>query len=374
VLAKNNVAKGFGIVTGESMWQARKKCSELVVLKPNYPRYLEFAKKARAIYSEYANKVIPYGMDEAWLEVGSLLRDESEGRLLADTLRNRMKTQLGLTISVGVSFNMIFAKLGSDFKKPDATTVFDSKHYKEEVWRLPAYEMLFVGKSTRHKLYERGILSIGDLANADPVKLVSLLGKLGYTLWRFANGDDREFKPETETEADIKSIGNTITPPRDLINKDDVSMLMYVLCGTVASRLKMHGFNAGTVCIGIKDNLFNSIQRQKKLYIPSCSHGVLYKTANELFNSNYQWINPVRCLNIRADNLVSDENKQYTLIDENTLFENEGGNRMMTEIAEKIRSKFGHVDIEKTGMLRDLEVFDNYNINSNINNSERKIQ
>ncbi|MDF2686944.1 MAG: polymerase, partial [Clostridia bacterium] len=317
----------------------------------------------------------PYGMDEAWLEVGGLLRDESEGRLLADTLRDRMRNQLGLTISVGVSFNMIYAKLGSDFKKPDATTVFDSKHYKDEVWKLPAYEMLFVGKSTRHKLYEHGILSIGDLANADPVKLIQYLGKLGYTLWRFANGDDREFKPETETEADIKSIGNTITPPRDLLNKDDVSMLLYVLCGTVASRLKIHNFNAGTLSIGIKDNLFNSFQRQKKLYIPSCNHGIIYKTATELFDSNYKWVNPVRCLNIRADNLISEQDKQYTLIDEETLFEKEGGNLMMTDIAEKIRRKFGHVDIEKTGMLRDLEVFDDYNISTNnLNNLKREIQ
>ena len=358
VMAKNDLAKSRGVLTGESMFSAKKKCPELVTLKPNYPIYLECAKKARAIYSDYSQKIVPYGMDEAWIDLSGIVENIEQGTKIADEIRQRLHDEIGITASIGVSFNLIFSKLGSDYKKPNATTTFSKENYKQYIWKLPAFDLLFVGRSTRHKLYTHGIISIGDLAQADPFMLTNLLGKLGYMLWQFANGDDSGFNPETKGDEAIKSIGNTITPPRDMKTSDDVEILLYILSGTVASRLKRHNFKAQTICLMIKDSLFNTMTRQRKINIPTQNRMAIYNESLEIFKHAYNWTNPVRSISVRVDNLISTTDEQLSLTAE---IEPELDEKSK-HIKELIEQRFGNVNIEKGAMLRDLEILNDYKI------------
>ena len=190
VLAKNYIAKAAGIKTGEVIWKAKQKCRNLVVVPPNYLLYLRFSKLARSIYSEYTNQIEPFGLDEAWLDVTSNCRKGITGTMIADEIRERMKDELGITVSVGVSFNKIFAKLGSDMKKPDATTTISRETYKETIWGLPASDLLYVGPATKRKFALIGVYTIGDIAQLEPTFIRSYLGKWGSVLHDFANGRD----------------------------------------------------------------------------------------------------------------------------------------------------------------------------------------
>ena len=258
VLAKNYLAKATGIQTGEVIWQARQKCPGLIVLPPNYPLYLRFGRLAREIYAGYTDQVEPFGLDEAWLDVEGSGHIFGDGTRIADEIRERIKSEMGITASVGVSYNKIFAKLGSDLKKPDATTVITRDNFKQVVWPLPASDLLYVGRATQRKLARYGISTIGDIAGTDQEFLHSRLGKCGEVLWSFANGDDNSPVVRMGEESLIKSVGNSITTPRDLETDEDVQMIFYVLSESVAARLREHGFKCRTAHIHIRDkNLFS---------------------------------------------------------------------------------------------------------------------
>ena len=217
VLAKNNIAKAAGIKTGEALWQAREKCDGLIVIPPNYPLYIRYSRLARQIYSDYTPQVESFGLDECWLDVSG-----DDGVHIANEIRARIKKELGVTASIGVSFNKIFAKLGSDIKKPDATTVISKENYKEVAWPLPVEELLYVGPKTKQKLNKYGINTIGELAKTPESFLHSLLGKVGNVLYSFANGLDESPVKYSDERSCIKSIGNSTTTPRDLVNDEDV--------------------------------------------------------------------------------------------------------------------------------------------------------
>ena len=216
VLAKNYAAKAFGVSTGEAIWQAKQKCRNLVVVPPHFEEYIKYSKLARNVYQRYTDQVESYGIDECWLDVTGSSSLKGDGLLIAQEISRRMKSELGITVSVGVSLNKIFAKLGSDYKKPDAITTMYKSEYKQKAWSLPVADLLYVGKSTNRKLALFGIKTIGDLARADEDVLNSHLGKMGSILWSFANGyDDSPVKLEN-THAPIKSVGNSTTTPKDL--------------------------------------------------------------------------------------------------------------------------------------------------------------
>lgn len=213
ILTKNDLAKKCGVKTGEALWEAREKCPDIVILPPNFPLYLKFSKMARQIYADYTDKVEPYGIDECWLDVTGC---NKSGLEIAEEIRQRINFEMGVTVSIGVSFNKIFAKLGSDMKKPDAITVISKEHFKDKIWGLPAADMLYVGKSTNSKLARYAINTIGDIANMRVEFLTSFLGKMGGCLWAFANGlDDSPVAYDGEV-APCKSIGNSTTCYRDL--------------------------------------------------------------------------------------------------------------------------------------------------------------
>ncbi len=265
VLAKNYEAKAFGVATGDPLWMARKKCPHILFTPPHYDLYIRYSEMARKIYSDYTDLVEPFGLDECWLDVSGSTGLFGSGRKIADNIRRRIQFELGVTASVGVSFNRVFAKLGSDMKKPDATTVIDSAHFQETIWPLPASDLLYVGKATARKLAGYGIHTIGDLAQTDTNFLNRLLGKNGLMLWLFANGRDTSEVSGFGSKGIVKTIGNSTTAPRDLITDEDIKITLYVLSESVAERLRACDFLCRTVQISIRDNRLQSCERQGRL-------------------------------------------------------------------------------------------------------------
>jgi len=351
ILTKNLIAKGYGIKTGEAIWQARQKCPDLVVLPPDYKTYLYFSGEARRIYSYYTDFIESFGIDECWLDVTESCKLFGDGKYIADEIRRRLKEELGITASIGVSYNKIFAKLGSDMKKPDATTVITRDDFKRKVWPLPVSELLYVGRSTAKKLINIGIYTIGDLANLNLSFLKKLLGKWGETLWIFANGLDTVPVMKTDQQSAIKGIGNSMTTPRDLVNDEDVKLLLYVLSESVSERLRKYNFKGRTVQLYIRDNELNSIERQAKLNFSSCVTKDIADKAFEIFLDNWKWERPIRSIGVRMTDLVTaDTCVQLSLFyDEKRKLKEE----QLEYSIDEIRRRFGHYSVQRALVLKD---------------------
>ena len=262
VLTADYVAKRHGVKTGMALWQARQVCPEITFLPPRMDLYLRFSKMAQEIYGEYTDLREPFGIDEFWLDVTDSVTIKGDGLQIAQEIRQRMKKELGITVSIGVSFNKIFAKLGSDYKKPDAITTMYQEEFREKAWPLPVSDLLYVGGATNKKLLNMGILTIGALAQTEESVLTSRLGKMGSILWAFANGyDDSPVKLEN-TGAPIKSVGNSTTTPKDMETDEDVKIVLYILAESVAARLRENGFRCRTVEISLRDKDLFSFTRQ----------------------------------------------------------------------------------------------------------------
>ncbi|MBQ1210780.1 MAG: DNA polymerase IV [Clostridia bacterium] len=265
ILAKNEKAKAYGVATAETIWQAKRKCPDLVLVPPRMDEYRRFSRRINAIYAEYTDMVEPFSLDESWLDVTASQQLFGDGKTIADTIRRRVREEIGVTVSVGVSFNKVFAKLGSDYKKPDATTVFLRKDMEKTVWTLPVNSLLFVGRSAANTLAKSHIETIGDLARTDRDLLVRLLGKLGDTLSDYARGLDDAPVAKLGDVREVKSVGNGMTFRRDLVTEEDIRVGLHVLCDSVAHRLRRSGLRAWTVQVTIKDTDLKSITRQTTL-------------------------------------------------------------------------------------------------------------
>lgn len=346
VLAKNYIAKATGIRTGETLWQAREKCPALVVLPPNYPLYLRYSKYARRIYSDFTDQIEPFGLDEAWLDVSG-----ENGVTVANEIRKRITRELGVTASVGVSYNKIFAKLGSDIKKPDATTVINRNNYKTVAWPLPIEELLYVGSATKRKLNRYGIATIGQLANSSEGFLHGLLRKVGNVLYSFANGLDQSPVMRMDQESQIKSVGNSTTTPRDLICDEDVKIILLILSESVCARMREHGFLTRTVVISIRDNDLYRFERQTKLAKPSCISGEIAAAAMRLFHQHYHWPKPVRSIGVRCTDLLSSNTPlQLSLFEDETVRQKR---EALDRAVDSLRSRFGHFCIQRASVLAD---------------------
>lgn len=351
ILTKNLIAKRYGIKTGEAIWQAKQKCPDLIVMRPDYGTYLYFSKEARRIYSYYTDLIEPFGIDECWLDVTESSKLFGSGENIAGEIRKRLREELGITSSIGVSYNKIFAKLGSDMKKPDATTVITQADFKQKVWPLPVSDLLYVGRSTAKKLMNIGIYTIGDLANLNLSFLKKLLGKWGETLWAFANGLDMVPVMKTDHENVIKGIGNSMTTPRDLVNNEDVKLLLYVLSESVSERLRKYNFKGSTIQIHIRDNELNSIERQAKLKDCSFVTKNIADKAFEIFLNSWNWEKPIRSIGVRATNLVTADT--YTQL---SLFNDEKQKLKEEQLEysiDEIRKRFGHYSIQRALLLKD---------------------
>lgn len=300
VLAKNMLAKKLGIQTGESIYQAKCKCPSLVVAEPHYDEYLYYSRKVRQIYAQVTDQIEPMGIDECWLDVTASLDLFGTGRQIADRLRRTVKAETGLTISAGVSFNKVFAKLGSDMKKPDAVTEIPADRFREIVWPLPAFEMLGVGMKTYKKIYYRGCRTIGDIANTKVELLESWLGKLGKVLWVYANGlENARVLWQTEAEP-IKSIGHGTTTVQDLTNDTEVRYVLEELAEEVGTKLRNHGLSAGGVSVQIRENDMNVREYQCKLPHRTQLARELAGEGAALFQRKHTWRLPLRSVTIRA--------------------------------------------------------------------------
>ena len=301
ILAKNEPAKRFGIQTAETVWQARRKCPGLVLLPPHHKLYREYSVRVNELYGQYTDLVEPFGIAESWLDItGSMHLFGGDPVAIADELRRRVREELGLSISVGVSFNKIFAKLGSDYKKPDATTLISPENWQEIVWPLPVGAMLFVGRSAQRTLAQYGVETIGQLAACRPEMIEQLLGKLGRQLHEYANGLDRSpVRPQAEREP-VKSVGNGTTFPHDLTRWEEVRAGLAALSDSVAMRLRRQGLYCSGVQVTIKDSSFCSISRQKRLESPTRLMKDIQRAAMELTRSAWRAPTPIRMLTVTA--------------------------------------------------------------------------
>lgn len=305
ILAKNEPAKKFKVQTAETVWQAKKKCPDLILLPAHHRKYHEYSKKVNAIYGRYTDLVEPFSIDESWLDVtGTLHLFHTDGKGLADQIRQTVREELGLTISVGVSFNKIFAKMGSDYKKPDATTLITRENFRELLWPLPVGDLIFVGRSATKTLGEYGIHTIGDLATFDREALFRLLGKQGYTLHDYATGTEHSPVIPVSQMPGPKSVGNGLTFPKNLVGWEELKAGVSLLSDEVAVRLRQLDMKCTTVNVQIRDPNFNDISRQKGLSAPTYLAREIVGTVMELLEKSWNPHAPVRALTVTAQNLV----------------------------------------------------------------------
>ena len=309
ILAKNEPAKKMGVKTAETLWQARKKCPALVLLPPHHRLYEEYSRRVNEIYDRFTDLVEPFGIDESWLDVtGSLHLFGGDGKALADRIRATIREETGLTVSVGVSFNKVFAKLGSDMKKPDATTVIPAEGWQSMVWPLPLGDMLFAGRTATETLRKYGVETVGQLAACDPALPEQLLGKMGLQLWQYANGMDKSpVKPRHAAEP-VKSVGNGTTFPQNLVRWEQLRAELLPLCDSVATRLRQQGLYAGGFSLSIKDASFKTVSRQIRLDAPTHLMRDIHRTAMQLAGQLWKPPTPVRAMTVTALYVTEDGN------------------------------------------------------------------
>lgn len=313
VLTANYVAKPRGVKTGMAVWQARQVCPDLVILPPDMAEYIRISRYAREIYEDYTDQVEPFGLDESWLDVTGSVGLYGSPMTIAQEISNRIKTELGITASIGIANNKVTAKLGSDYRKPDAITRIEADNYKGVVYPLPVEDLLYVGPATSRKLRAVGIYTIGHLAECPVEFLERRLGKMGAILHTFANGRDVLPVQRSDHIPNIKSVGNSATTPRDLVSEADVQLMLLLLAESVCTRMRELASRCTVVEIYVRDTELRSYCRQKKLPRPSCSSQELAEVGMSLFHQNYDWARPVRSIGIRGAGLVEAAEQQLSL-------------------------------------------------------------
>lgn len=356
VLAKSEKAKKAGVKTGMVNWEARQLCKDLVIVPPQYDQYLKYSKLTQAIYQRYTDLIEPFGMDECWLDVTGSQSIFGDGRTIAEEIRRSVREELGLTVSIGVSYNKIFAKLGSDMKKPDAITEISRETYKDMVWPLAADEMIYCGRATKAKLGNYGIRTIGDIAQTDPNFLKRLLGVNGLALWRYANGTDQSRVMHRDFVSPVKSIGHGITCVADLEDEEEVWKVILALSQDIGHRLRVHELSACGVQVAVRGNDLLGSQFQCKLPFKTQLPSEIASAANRLFQERYRWGSKVRAVCVRAIDLVpqSDPDQLSIFVDTAKLERRE----RLEDMVEEIRSRFGKNAITYGILMGDLKMPD----------------
>ena len=355
VLAKNEEAKKYGIQTAETVFSAKKKCPSLVIASPHYDEYERFSKMVNSIYSDFTDKVEPFGIDESWLDVTASQRIFGSGEEIAEQIRQRVKNEIGITVSIGVSFNKVFAKLASDYKKPDAITVISRDNFKQIVYPLPASDLLYVGRKTAQELARIGVRTIGELAETTKDMLKHKFGKMGEMLYDYANGNDTSPVGVDENH-EVKSISNGFTFKHDLVSREDCRVGIDFLCEEIGAKLRKKSLKCNTVAISIKDTRLKTIQRQRQLKnasdisreISSVAYGILCDEWGESI--------PIRMLTVTASGLV-ESSAAFTQLD---LFSDgedlpRDKDKKREETVDEIRRKFGNAAIS-SGAFFDTDI------------------
>lgn len=348
VLAKNERAKASGVRTAEPIWQAMRKCPGLKVVSPHFDEYVRISRAVRRIYERYTDLVESFGLDECWLDCSSSARLFGSGEEIARELCRAVKEELGLTISVGVSFNKVFAKLASDMKKPNAVSVISKENFRDVAWRLPAKDMLGVGAATGARLKTIGISTIGDLAVFPEAPLYRLLGSVGRDLRRFALGLDFSPVEAREDESPDHSIGHGITTAQDLTTPSEVETLILSLTEEIGHRLFLYHRHADGIAVSVRDSRLRVKEWQCKLSSPTQSARTIAKEACELFRKNYGWENPLRSVSVRAIGLSSSElSGQIGIFDDET----DVKSKTLDRTVEEIRRRFGLASIRSASLF-----------------------
>jgi DNA polymerase-4 len=303
VLAKNQIAKSFGVKTGDVIYQALDKCPRLVTIRPNMALYQKFSRLVNDVYRRYSDRIQPFSIDESWIDLTHSVSSFAEGVEKAQEIRRTVREELGVTLSIGVSFNKIFAKLGSDLKKPDAVTPIPRERFQKIIWPLPCRELLYVGPVTEKKLLRVGIRTIGDIAQAGPIFLQSVLGKWGITIYAFAMGlDDSPVYLDGAVDA-AKSVGNSTTTPRDIATMGDARQVVYMLADSVAQRLRQKSMVGKLVQVSLKDTGLCVIERQAPLMEATCACSPIADLAMALVEQNWDCSTPLRAIGVRTADL-----------------------------------------------------------------------
>lgn len=358
ILAKNELAKKYGVQTAETIWSAKQKCPGLLCVPSHHRKYSEISKRINQIYLDYTDLVEPFSVDESYLDVtGSMALFGMTPRELADDIRERIKREVGITISVGVSFCKVFAKLGSDYKKPDATTVFDREAVERVVHALPVRDMMFVGKRTAEHLEHMGIRTIGELARCDEAMLRRAMGEIGSTIWKYATGRDDEPVHSYYERHEVKSIGNGTTFRRDIYTKEEMHAGIVMLCDEVVWRLRNENKKCTVVQLTIRDTDFHTIQRQRKLATPTWLQSDIISTAQSLATENWRNGMRIRMLTVTVSGLVEPDmvSQQMTLFDEPGETERNEKQEKLEQALLNIRRKKG-VDSIYRGMYDEREL------------------
>lgn len=352
VLAKNQLAKGFGIKTGDTIWMAKKKCPEIIIVMPHFNRYYDYSKRVKEIYLSYTQRVESFGIDECWLDITGCEKIFGSPAEVADEIRIRVKREIGLTISVGVSFNKVFAKLGSDYKKPDAVTQITRENYRDIVWPLSVSDIIGVGKATAETLGNMGVKTIGELANFDAKLLKRRLGINGEKLWCFANGkDDAPVLCGCEVPKS-KSIGRSITLPKDITSREHVWKMVVALSEEVMYSARKSGLKGKNAELSIKDSklevhTFNCTQQD---FISTSR--MLAESVIRLYDTGAMMNMKIRAIGVRIFNLYEDSSAMQM-----SFFSSDERN-IRDEILEKemesIRKKYGRDSIMRGIMIQDM--------------------
>ena len=351
VLAANYIAKPYGVKTGMAVWQARQRCPHLEILPPDMGEYIRFSQMAREIYEDYTDQIEPFGLDESWLDVTGSVGMCGSPMTIAREISDRMKFELGITCSIGVADNKITAKLGSDYKKPDAITRIERDNYREMVYPLPVEDLLYVGPATSKKLRGLGISTIGRLAQAPLETLTRKLGKMGAVLQTFALGLDPSPVQKSSHIPNIKSVGNSATTPRDMTCDSDVELMILLLAESVASRMRELASRCTVVEVYVRDVELNSFCRQRTLEMPTCSSDETARMACDLFRENYRWVRPLRSIGIRGAGLVeATAGTQLSLYPEET--RRDKWERIDAAV-DRLRQRYGYRSIQRARLFTD---------------------
>lgn len=350
VLAKNQEARKYGVQTAETIWQAKRKCPDLVILPPHHDKYVDFSKRVREIYTRFTDRVEAFSIDECWLDVSDCGLLFGSGSQIANRIRRTVREETGLTVSVGVSFNKSFAKLASDRKKPDGMTVFSRLNFKEKVWPLPVEALCGVGRQTCRTLHAMGVITIGDLARCRADVLKGRLGKCGEYLWLCANGLDDEPVRTPKEQPAPKSVGKSVTCPKDLTSPEEVWQYLLFLSEQISSQLRLQGFLAEQVQISVKDSTLKVKEYQAKLPVALRLGSEMARAGFELFKANWQPEKPVRAVGIRACQLVPDDSGwQPSLFVDTRRFERA---ERVEQSVDNLRERFGKNAVVRASMLK----------------------
>lgn len=360
VLAKSEAAKAFGVKTAEPIWQALRKCPKLIIVPPTYKKYAEFSKIIYDICTSFTDEVESFGMDECWLDVTGSRELFGTGVEIAYQLKDKIKQLTGLTVSIGVSFSKIFAKLGSDLKKPDAVSIISRENYKSVAWKLPVSDMLYIGKRTEKKLFDMGIESIGDLALADRALIFKIFGKNGLKMCDAAKGEDKD-RVKSYTEKHIpESIGNGATCASDITNTEEAASLIFSLAEIIGFRLRTFSLSAGGVSVNLRDKNLTFINRQKK-FMPHTSDAYrIGKYALEILEKSYDFntMPPLRTITIGTYDLIDKSGEyQKSFFDDET----DKGEKLSTSL-DKLRNKYGFGILKRAVCYSDVFTCDSREI------------